>query len=66
MRNPGSHSDPMAEKRVLVVGGCHGTCLLIDADDDNGTGRRQIVSANCLVLAICLAIAGLVSALAWI
>jgi hypothetical protein len=57
------HEASMTETGVLLVGGCHGTCCIRDSNDEEGKiARRQIVFANCLVLAFCFAIVALVAA----
>lgn len=52
---------PMAQKNVMPIGGCCGMCVLPDPDDEEGW--RQFLLANCIVLAIALAMLGLVVAL---
>lgn len=59
---------PTPQKRVLVIGGCHGTCFLQGSDDEaSWTGRRQFLLANCILLTVSMAILALavVLALAW-
>jgi hypothetical protein len=56
----------MAQKSVLLIGGCHGTCLLRHSDDEGGTtDRRQFLLANGIVLSVCMAIIALIVALVW-
>lgn len=53
-----------AQENVLFVGGCHGTFLLHDSDDEEGAkGRRQLVRANTIVLTASLAIVAVLGAI---
>lgn len=65
----GSSASPgglSTRKSVLLVGGCHGTCLVLNSDDQEGAmARRQFLLANAVVLAISLTIVALVVAFAW-
>ena len=66
MGRPDDRRPSGAQKSTLLFGGCHGLLILPDLDDRGGkTGPRQILLANCIVLALCLAVVAIVVVLAW-